>query len=539
MPYYQFTEAEKQAMREKYRNDMEKINSYIDRPSHKFKIDMDAFEKKISDPSEVYLFKKGKEFAAREAKQKEIQGLLQDELQAKYKDPNKVYPLGRFIHTDLIPSDDPEAMAYNRTVMKLYYQHPEAYVQNRFQRFLKTDTKVLADIAKCDDARGLMQAWGLRHNGEMEDSFEFYNVIKDCPADMISPEMMKYHGGLDRNFESLMDPSDFCKSINDGYFYMPKTMTQEQSFLLEGTDFSIEEPDLYNSLSRNTSMGVTLETKPKMFSKFFKDIEKLGVDLKDPQALLKNISKVEGGHFPYGTLNNILNKEYCKGTPSFFKIPEEDLPGIQKIFKKDYVKEIGFEMPEMPEKFKPRGWELARSDLNFKYAIKYNLKIGELENDGFGKIAEQIKGNIGERMFNKTSLEWKHLMQTMKDFDNPNHVGYQNSMPAKLAANQYLIHKGVKSLEDINNLTGTSKERALLAWDVIDTFQKYEDPKSPKIVPGTLDVINKPERWPAIEDEAALGDDFVLMVHGEEFGGVEAQNEIQAENENDIVIGDN
>jgi hypothetical protein len=85
------------------------------------------------------------------------------------------------------------------------------------------------------------------------------------------------------------------------------------------------------------------------------------------------------------------------------------------------VKEIGFQMPEIPDKFKPHGIEPARSALNFKYAIKYNLKIGELEKDGFGKIAEQIKGNIGERMFNKTSLEWKPTCRrlTCKQCSNP------------------------------------------------------------------------------------------------------------------------
>ena len=552
MPYYQFTEAEKQAMREKYRADIEKINSYIqqgcdnnhiDSAPYKYKIDMEAFEKKLNDPTEVYLYRKGKEFAAREAKQKSIQAQLKAELEPQYRDPNKVYPLNRFVHTDLIPSDDPEAMAYNRTVMKLYYQHPEAYVQNRMQRFMKMETKQLADIAKCDDTRGLMQAWGYRHYGEMEDSFEFYNVIKDYPQDMISPEMLKYHGAFDRNFETMMDPSDLCKRINDSYLYMPKTLTEAQAQLIEGTDFSFEDRELYDAFMRNTSLGVSLDVKPAQFKNYYKNVQKVGVDLNDPQALQKYIVKCDAGGDPYGTLNNFIGTKQALVNPKLYKIPDQDLDGIHKVFKKDYVKEIGFQMPEIPDKFKPHGIEPARSDLNFKYAIKYNLKIGELERDGFGKIAEQIKGNIGERMFNKTSLEWKHLMQTMKDFDNPNHVAYQNSMPSKLAANQYLMHKGVKSLEDINRLSGTAKERAQLAWDVIDTFQKYEDPNSPKIVPGTNKVVNKPDRWPAIEDEADLGDDFVLMEHGQEFGAKEAQNEVQkeeeAENINEIQIENN
>ena len=167
-------------------------------------------------------------------------------------------------------------------------------------------------------------------------------------------------------------------------------------------------------------------------------------------------------------------------------------------------------MPKFPDKFKEPAYLATRNEIIYQYALKYDKPVYEFDNGGFSKIAENIKGGVGERLFSTTSLEYTHLIQTMKDYDNPNHVGHNKPGPVKKAANEYLIHKGVTSREQAMRLSNPAKDRALLCFDLIESFQKHEGPEIPKIVPGTNQTIVMPhnvERVQAIIDPQEVEDD--------------------------------
>lgn len=519
MPYV-LTEAEKEAIRQQYRHNIETINSYIppELEQHKLKLDMAGLNKKLNDPSQNWIFKKSLEANAREAKKKDIQEALWRKYSPLQKQ-GKIYSLSRFLHTELIPSDDPEAAAYNEAVMKNYIEHPEALVQKKFQRLMNSSVAELAAIAKCKDKKALMTAWADRHPDLVQDCFEFFGTISQYPPEMLSPKMREFYSSVGRNFEIMMDTADLMMTTRENQYTLPTHLAQEQQFILGGSSFASDHPDLDEQLDhigRQNYVGA----KTGNFEATFKMLETNHIDVKAPGALLKYVARVEGQNPPYVSLGN-----WCSShpgvNPTIVQLSDEDVNDIRRVFNQDYIHEEGYVEPVFPAKFRDPDGQAARNDLVFKYAVAQDQMMYEVDNGGFSKIAEHIAGGLRERMFGTTSREYKYLIQSMKDYDNPNHVHHNDSNHVKLAANRYLIHKGVKTREEANALPYPAKDRALLCFDVIETFQKYEDPAAEKMVPGVdsfkkannniyNNIIQNPasneqpakKRWPpAIEDE--------------------------------------
>lgn len=496
MPYI-LTKEEKAELKRQYIENMNALNAQMpeNRPDLKLKVDVAAFEKKINDPKQAWFYKKALEIKAREVKKKEIQDRLGNEL-AHLKDPNKPYELNRVMHTDLIPSDDPEAEAYNRQIITLYFKHPEAMLQKRFQDVLKADFSDCMKMAKCKDLENLMVVYSELNPTLAEDSCSMVAALEDERFRRnMTPEMRQYYRSVCRNFENIIDASNGLKKVNKGYFTVPKSLTQEQDFAIEGGDLSETHPELHRLLLENTAHNQGGDDLVKQFRNYFTKIDQIGVDMKQPGALTKYVFYPPNGNEPV-SLSTWINNDR-EGNPRLQQLPPETVNGIQKMFTVDYTKDPDFKWPEVPAKFRAPSWKAARDRILFKYAMETDTPIHELDNNGLSTIAKNIRGKFfGERMFGTTSHEYKNLIQTMEDFENEKHVAYHNSAPIKIAANQYLAHKGVNSREEAERLSYPEKDRCLLCYDLIDTFQKAEAPEA-----------NRPVRWPAIEDESLVSDD--------------------------------
>jgi len=509
MPYT-FTAQEKEELKQKYLQNIAKINEYLP-AKDRIKADVAGFEKKVNDPSLAWLYKKGLELKARDEKKKQIQ----DQLSEKLKDlriPGKAYPLERIMHTELIASDDPEAMAYNEEKIRQYFLHPEAVIQRRFQKVFEINGSDLIKMAKCKDTDNLMLAYGEKHASTIEDAYSLVGALEDAKLkDILTPEMKEYLTGAPKNYEPLIDCTEMMRRISEGYFTVPNELTDAQdNALMEGNNtFDVDNPDLSKQLNANISQKSTLMKSQNEFSKYFKEIEKKGIDLNKDGPLNAYCIEVEGGKEKYVGLHTlILNADTMDGTnPKMVTLPPETVNGMKKIFTTDFTKEEGYKEPEIPAKFKTPAWKEARDEIVFRQALATDRPIAEIDNAPLIDLATSIKGSVGERLFNTTSREYKTLIQTMKDYDNPKHVAHHNPAPVKIAANQYLIHKGVKTKEDAMALPYPSKDRALLCLNMIESFQKYQDPNAPKMVPGTNQEIRpEPKREAAIVDPALVDD---------------------------------
>ena len=540
MPY-KLSEAEKEQIRQNYRHNIETINSHIQDEDFHYRLDMATLNKKLEDPALGWLYKKSLEAGQRELKKKEIQERLEAEL-ADQKIPGKTYPLGRFLHSELIASDDPEAEAYNRAVITAYYQHPEAFVQRRFNRLLTGDYQIVADIAQCKDRDALMATWAADHPNEIQECFELFGTISAYKDDMLHPDVLKYKESLSRNLEPLFDTNQWPgRTLGDGVFTAPVWDHEHEN----AVDYAFEnEREILSKLRQKANFDTEYPIKTGSFVNFFNTLKKKNVDISGPGGMLnyivtKNVNGQEkqlslglwaapkDAAGEGGELNNNIRLK---------RIDEQTKKNIQQFFRKDYIKEENFKMPEFPDKFKEPAWKVARDELVFKYSVKENLRIHEVDNGGFSKIAEAIPTTFGEKIFGK-SKQWANVIQTLKDFDNEKHVSHNNSKPVKMAANDYLIHKGVKTREEALRLPKPSRDRALLCLDTLDAFQKAEPQNEAKIIPGTKEYIQNgapQKKWPPAFENAAQVEDDNLIVQEQQNQQPVIQNDIQAQHQEKV-----
>lgn len=506
MPYkYGLTEAEKEQIREQYRHNIETINSYFPEQykDYRYKLDMAGLNKKLNDPSQVYIFKKSLEVNAREEKKKDIQERLEAELK-DLKDPNKIYPLGRFLHTDLIPSDDPEAEAYNREKIRQYYLHPEAVVQKRFEKLFDMNLEEVAKMSKCKDLDALMIAWSDKNQTDIFDCFEAFGTVGKYPKDMLSPAMVKYATGVSRNYEPLMDANERLIHTRTGDLIAPHTMSEEQENILGGTAWEHEQADLANLIRQNSTGEATIsyEERKQAFAKFFKGLEQKGIPVEGNGALTGYVVEHQDPKEKYASVSKwILGG--TTGNTKLVRLTDQEKAEIKQFFAQDYTHEEGFHEPEIPAKFKPDPMEEAREKLVFKYAVKFDKSYVELDNGGFGKIAEAIKGGPVERLFRTTSKQYNNLTEAMKAYDNPNHVYYKDPKPMNMAANDYLVHKGVHNKEEAMRLPQPSRDRSLLCLDILEEFQKGV-PEAERLSPGVA-----PKPVPRKNEELNAGSNLI------------------------------
>ena len=541
MPY-KLSEAEKEQIRENYRHNIETINSHIEDEDFHYRVDMASLNKKLNDPALGWLYKKSLEAYQREIKKKDIQERLEAEL-ADQKIPGKIYPLGRYLHTELIASDDPEAEAYNRAVVTAYYKHPEAFVQRKFQRLMGGDYQIVADIAQCKDKEALMAAWAADHPSEIQECFEMFGTIGAYKDDLLHPDVLKYKESIGRNLEPLYDTNQWPgRTAGDGIFTAPDWDHEHEN----AVDYAFEnEQEIISKVRQKTNFNMERPIKTGSFVNFFNTLKKNNVDISGPGGMLNYIvtKNVNGKEkqlslslwaAPKGDANGEAGE--LNDNIKLKRLDDQTKKNIQQFFKKDYIKEENFKMPEIPDKFKEPAWKVARDELVFKYSVKENLRIHEVDNGGFSKIAEAIPTTFGEKIFGK-SKQWANVIQTLKDFDNEKHVNHNNSKPVKLAANDYLMHKGVKTREEALRLPQPSRDRALLCLDTLNTFQAAEPKNEPKIIPGTREYLKngtQEKKWPPAFENAAQVEDDNLIVQEQQNQQPVIQNEIQAQHQEKV-----
>ena len=125
-----------------------------------------------------------------------------------------------------------------------------------------------------------------------------------------------------------------------------------------------------------------------------------------------------------------------------------------------------------------------------EYAIANKLTAAERDNLTPQKMLDNTKPGFLRSAFTKDSKEWKNFEYMFNAFYDKNNVYYQNTTALKGEANKYLEAKGVTSLEDIENLSDRSKQKALMCYSIAT---KYDDLEP-------LNTAPKIEREQAIEN---------------------------------------
>ena len=117
----------------------------------------------------------------------------------------------------------------------------------------------------------------------------------------------------------------------------------------------------------------------------------------------------------------------------------------------------------------------------FEVRFRIDQKLGKP--GALNELYNKTKPSFGASFFRTTSRASKNLDTAYKAFNNPNHAMYGDLATIEKAGIEYLEHKfpgwkrgmELPSEEDINKLSGTSKERALLSVNLINAAREQKE----------------------------------------------------------------
>ena len=497
MPYT-LTSQEKAELKRKYIANVNKLNEYLPE-SQKIRVDLKWFNSRINDPAEQRFYIKSK--AINESVKKRVQ--IGEDLGRKFehlKQKGKLYAFNRGVYTDMLQHDfDPKVQKYNDVMMKDFYAHPEAYAQRRIQNVLKIDVGDLQKIYEFTDLKNHLLDFYEKNEEVIEDCMNFKRTITDLKKlNCLTPELVEHFETIGDNLELVAAiPSAARLAKNDGFFTLPP-LTDDQKEAIFSSNLSEDDAKFFSEVKEMTNAADSYSMLEDEFTKTMKGYEKNHIDLEGPGALLKYSGTIKNKNGEVVTMSPSLHfSGNISGSGKDFKIVKLDNDTVKKIskaFSKDYIKESGYKHRTVPESLQwAAGGDTFRRDFVYSYATRERVEIGKVDTANIGTLAESIKGNWKESFFGTTSSQYKAFIKAMKNYDNENSSKYHNKRNVYDKANAYLIHKGVKSFEDIANLPHPANKRARLCWEVMDSYENSIKPTESRYERGTENMYTLEE----------------------------------------------
>ena len=533
--YTYFTKQEKAELRRQYRANVQTINRYVNGPTNRVPLNMAEFERKINDPKFIRIYKKGLEINQRRRAKDE----LCSQLVAKFKylkDPKKIYGGDRVVSSKLILSDDPEAVAYNEAVIKQYLEHPEAVVQERLQKLLNFNPKIIDTYHKNPDFDSLMINACEKDEDLFTDAFNFRGLVNEFKGkNILVPELEERLDSIVGNYEMLVQPLGHIDNIKSNALFTAPALTENLQQEFDATGFMDAHEDIYSKMQEMRSYTDNTREGKIGVDEFFKYVHEHDININEPGGMGKIVGIGTNEYteqYGYVSPVSVLGKSMKCDDMVVSQLKPNQLHDMAKVFKKDYIAESGYKPIEKPAKFKDIGYE-ARNNILEEYAIKNRVSFAKLDNDGISSIAESYKGKFKEWFFRTTSRQYKNFKSVLKNFENPSHRDYGKHEPVLNAANEYLIHKGVQSVEQAMALPQPGKDRALLCLSVVTKIQDAVGYENGYIAPGQRERFQgKPQKsddWPqAIKNpkEVDIDDNTII---------IDNDNKIKPEKQKEIV----
>ena len=528
MPPYVLTEQEKSEFRRKYIENVHRANEYLSE-GNKIKLDLAAFDKKINDPKMQRIYKKGLEIRNTTMEKIRISHDILDSMKGQ-KIKGKPYALDRLIHSEIIPSEDPEAMAYNRQKIQNYVLHPEAEIERRYHELLNLD---IGDVSKFVDSAD-MKNFFLDFYEKNAAAIDLANETKAVlsKADPKTPALEEYVKQVGPNFEILANIQDVINMVKgDEFFTFPDKLTEEQyQELFSDSSYLIDHGELAEAHKTKIIHDMAMEKPEKDFKDLFALCKQNHFDFTKGATLcgLVAIDTTTGAKIPFTRYSQIeawkkenpdremnvvkrddvLNIDLNIDTLVPMVLSPQQIAEIKQITTVDHTQEEGYVNPQMPERFRKSIVDIAKDDVLYNYALDNKLNLGDVASKGIYGLADSFKGNLKERMFNTTSQEYKIFKANLQNFENPKNAAYNQPKPVVDSAHAYLTHKGVTTIEEAKQLPPPGDKRALLCFSVIKTFDEQYGLVPHEQARQNAPADNNIVRQPAIVDPRILDDDF-------------------------------
>lgn len=483
MPPYLLTKAQKAELKRQYLANVELINEYLPE-DNQIRPDLAWFNSRINDPTEQRFYLKSRALNEKLNKKIEIGQQLANKF-AHLRDRNRNYTYDRGVMFDMLPIDpgvDQRVDKYNEVIMKEYLTNPESYAQRRIEKVMNFNPEEFQQIRQygLPDEKNFLLDFYEQNEALIDDALRFQGTLEANKKDLI-PELKENYKAIGGNYEMLSVASTVARlAKNEGFFTFPP-LTDEQLDILDNGPFGNEHFELSNKM-------VNFKREIDVFNNQLEEYHNAmdALDRRDVNISLE--SKGALNKFA-GTITRMANKPNEKISPltvysgniagqgenfQLIKFDQQTCDKMEKPFEKDYIKETGYKHLEVPESLKwaDDSHDTFRRDFVYAYAKRERVEIGKVDTVKIGTLAEAIKGDWKERLLNTTSSQYKSLIKAMNAYDNPKSRHYNDKRYVYEKANKYLIHKGVRTLQDVLNLPHPGNKRGRLCWEIMDSYEK-------------------------------------------------------------------
>ena len=528
MPPYVLTEQEKAEFRRKYIENVRRANEYLSE-GNKIKLDLNAFDKKINDPKMQRLYKKGLEIHRTRIEKERISNEIFHRLGGA-NDKTKRYDINRILYSEIIPSEDPEAMAYNEQKIRAYIEHPEAETVRRYQELLNLDISDVAKFADSPDAKNFFLDYYEKNSAALDLANETKHILSRRLDK--TPALEEHVKHIGANFELLASIQDISAAVKgEEFFTFPDGLNEDQfTELFSSSSYLQDHPEIGNAQKNKVTNELYTKTLDKDFKNFFAVCKEKNIDFsngaslagiyatdtttgqKIPFTRYANIEAWKKEHPEHETnlvrRDSVLDVELNADTLQPTILPAEQVNEIKQITTVDRSHEEGYVNAQMPDRFKKNIVDIAKDDVLYNFALDNKLNLGDVAAKGIYGLADSFKGNWKERMFNTTSHQYKIFKENLKNFENPKNASYNHPKPVVDSANVYLAHKGVTTEEEARRLPPPGDQRALLCLSVVKTFKEQYGLVRDEAANQNAAENNNIVRQPAIVDPRLLDDDF-------------------------------
>ena len=443
--YKPLTLAEKQAIIARHKALVDKMNETLPQ-GMKVEVDPDL-DKRLDDPGEVGLYRIAEEMEEKRAAQRQIHAALE----AKYgKTEVRPDPLSRTIYLEFDTSGTDEAERYNERIYRDYLLDPNKIVFMRYGKALETDPSA---IYACGDDKLKLAEYYRDTYPLCEEGFVFNSVLNTQGA--ANPELKSALRVVTKPMETIGYPVDMVRAAaGQDYFACPKLNPAQAALLKSNAELMNEGGGILGRTVDLTLVEEGVETPKSFFGKFVE----------------RNIPLQQG--------------MFVKLKPESYEVGPDGKPtNPQPITFDAFFAPNAGQNVRMGER---KGNELFHvSSINRSFETEYleawrkkfNIRMGRAGQEfDIAALEDQHKGGIMERyILFSTSKQYKEFLQAFKDYNDPKSPNYLNKEHLKTKGQAYLDRKKSQGYQKIEDMKGTSKDRALFVTAAIEACDETSE----------------------------------------------------------------
>ena len=489
MPYT-LTENEKQAIITEYRDNVDRLNAYLPE-GQKIALDLKGLNAKLNDEKLVRLYKRAKEVQANDAKRKSEYERLTKGSNVKA-DPNNMYAFDKCLFGHLKPGDTQYEKDYNNAIYNRYLENPEKFSRDTLTAEVEADPKEFLDAAKSKDPENYLVEFYDNNTALCNDSNGVDLEVLGNNKGYLTQTTLQFGPAMMKTYkETFGKTANYVNKINkEALFTIPDVRIDQYDALRESN--LKYDKELATKFVKKAEYDAAKNEVIDKTKTLIQNAEDYGIELEGKcafaYAYAYNRSKEEIVPL-YDAIHDDLmdNKANNTGYMELSTLQKSEISGVTM----DDYEDIEYKQ-KLPKNPATREEEINRMSQKAmtEYAIANKLTAAERDNLTPQKMLDNTKPGFLRSAFTKDSKEWKNFEYMFNAFYDKNNVYYQNTTALKGEANKYLEAKGVTSLEDIENLSDRSKQKALMCYSIAT---KYDDLEP-------LNTAPKIEREQAIEN---------------------------------------